>query len=106
MFESIQLALSDYRRACIHRALKHFRQSALTLLSSRVGRMAMQAARELEDMELTSDERRHLATARLFTSIHNSGIEAEDWIVKALAELALRELEMPPPISALESFYP
>lgn len=106
MFESIQLALSDYRRAGIRRALNHFRKSALTLLASRLGRMALQAAHELDGIELTSDERRHLATARLLTSIHNSGIEAEDWIVKALAELALREMELPRPVSALESFYP
>ena len=106
MFDLIQLTISDYRRACIRRALKHFHDSALRLLASRLGRMALQAAQEVDEADLTFDERRHLATARLFTTIHNSGIEAEDWIVKALAELAVRQMELPRPVSALESFYP
>jgi hypothetical protein len=39
MFQAIQLALRDYHKARIHRALKLFRRSAFTLLCSRLGRM-------------------------------------------------------------------
>ena len=105
MFQAIQLALRDYQKARIHRALKVFRRSAFTLLCSRLGCMALRSAQELSDRDLTPEERRHLATARLFTTLHDSGIDAEDWIVKALVELALLELESPSTASAMECFY-
>jgi hypothetical protein len=104
--KSIQGALRDYRQRAIRRAVNHFRQSAFTLLCSRIGRMAMQAAHEVDGADLSHEERRHMATARLFATIRDAGVEAEDWIVKALVELALRELELPRPVSALESLYP
>jgi hypothetical protein len=106
IFESIQLALRDYRRRGVRRSLEQFRESAFALLCSRIGRMAMQAAQEVDDADLSHEERRHLATARLFSTISDAGLEAEDWIVKALVELALRELELPTPPSAMECFYP
>ncbi len=106
IFESMQLALQDYRRRGVRRSLNHFRESAFTLLCSRIGRMAMQAAHEVDSADLSHEERRHLATARLFATIRDAGVEAEDWIVKALVELALRELEFPTPPSAMECFYP
>jgi|GEM_PF-7100923 hypothetical protein len=105
VFESVQIMLRDYRRGCIRRALHHFRESAFTLLCSRLGRMALQAAHELNGTALTQEERRHLVTAQLFTMIHSAGIDAEEWIVKALVELALREIELPQPASAQECFY-
>jgi hypothetical protein len=105
VYQSIQALLRDYRRGCILRALKHFRQSAFTLLCSRLGLMALQATHEFDGVGLTKDERRHLVTAQLFTMIHVAGIEAEDWIVKALVELAMRESELPAPASAIECFY-
>jgi hypothetical protein len=105
MFQAIQLALRDYQKARIHRALKVFRRSAFALLCSRLGRMALQSAQELSDRDLTPEERRHLATAQVFTTLHDSGINAEDWIVKALVEIALLELESPSPASAMECFY-
>jgi len=106
IFESIQFALQESRRRGVRRSLSQFRQSAVALLCSRIGRMAMQAAREVDDAELSHEQRRHLATARLFATTRDAGVEAEDWIVKALVELALRELELPTPPSAMECFYP
>lgn len=106
MFQAIQLALRDYRKARIRRALKLFRRSACSLLGSHIGRMALQSAQEMHDADLTPEQRRHLATAGLFTTLHNSEIDAEDWIVRALVELALLELESPARISAMECFYP
>jgi hypothetical protein len=105
MFQAIQLALRDYHKARIHRALKLFRRSAFTLLCSRLGRMVFQSAQELSDRDLTPQERRHLASAQVFTTLHDSGIDAEDWIVKALVEIALLELESPSPASAMGCFY-
>jgi hypothetical protein len=105
MIESFQLALRDYRQRCVRRALNNFRESAFTLLCSRIGRMALQAAQEVDGSDLTRDQRRHLVTALLFTTIRDADVEAEDWIVKALVDLALRELESPAPTSALECFY-
>jgi hypothetical protein len=105
MLQAIQLALHNYRKARIHRALKLFRRSAFTLLCSRLGRMALQSAQELNGADLTPEERRHLATAQVFTTLHDSGINAEDWIVKALVEIALLEVESPSSGSAMECFY-
>jgi hypothetical protein len=106
LFESIQLALRDYRQRGVRRALNHFRESAFTLLCSRIGRMAMQAAHEVQGADLSHEERRHMATARLFATIRDADVEAEDWIVKTLVELALREHEVSAPTSAMECFYP
>jgi hypothetical protein len=106
MFQTIQLALRDYQRARIRRALKLFRRSAITLLCSRLGRMALQSAQEMNGADLTPEERRHLARAQLLTTLGKSEIEAEDWIVKALVELALCEIESPSRPSAMECFYP
>jgi len=105
ILESIQLALRDYRQHRVRRAMNHFRESVFTLLCSRIGRMAMQAAQEVHSADLSHEERRHMATARLFVTIRDAGAEAEDWIVKTLVELALRELEVSPPTSAMECFY-
>ena len=105
ILESIQLALRDYRQHRVRRAMNHFRESVFTLLCSRIGRMAMQAAQEVDSADLSHEERRHMATARLFVTIRDAGVEAEDWIVKTLVELALRELEVSPPTSAMECFY-
>jgi len=84
IFESIQFALQESRRRGVRRSLSQFRQSAVALLCSRIGRMAIQAAREVDDAELSHEQRRHLATARLFATTRDAGVEAEDWIVKAL----------------------
>ena len=65
----------------------------------------MQAAQEVDGSDLSHEERRHLASARLFATIRDTCVEAEDWIVEALVELALRELELSPPTSAMECFY-
>ena len=78
MFQAIQLALRDYRKARIHRALRLFRRSAFSLLCSRLGRMALQSAQELNHADFTPEERRHLATARLFTTLRDSEVDAED----------------------------
>ena len=109
MFRAIQLALREYQRARIRRALTLFRRSADTLLCSRLGRIALQSAQEMNEADacLTPEQRRHLARARLLTTLDESEIEAEDWIVKALVELAIHQLESPAPPSAMEcSFYP
>ncbi len=106
IFESIQRALQESRRRGVHRSLNQFRQSAFALLCSRIGHMAMQAAHEVDDSDLSHEQRRHLATARLFATIRDADVEAEDWIVKALVELALRELELSPTPSAMECLYP
>ena len=73
IFESIQLALQDYRRRGVRRSLNQFRESAFALLCSRIGRMAMQAAQEVDDADLSHEQRRHLATARLFATIRDAG---------------------------------
>ena len=92
------------------RALQAFNRSSQVLLASRLGRLALVSVTEVFSERFSADEQRRLAFARVTTEARRAGIEAEDWTVRLLIEMAMQKLRgaldaAEPKQSAMNSFY-